>query len=285
VASHHLSYNQINMNEYEILGVEETSSLAEIKRAYKKLAQKYHPDKINGDAEKFKQVKAAYDLILKRGPVKKQKPNPKPKPKYKPAPEPEQDYKPWDYHFTDPYADKQQEHQYTHRLNINFSDLFGSIVNIPNTKFYIKVPYGAVEGVKYNVVGNTIDNYNSGNFSVIFTISDPAGFYSQKIINGINCLYCQVNVTSGMVLGEFELTLKNINPNLDSFIVNASHKKMIKVPHVGLPGNRSSRGDLYVEQILTIKSLDEEIYPVLENLQDKLREVLKEKTYNTSFNK
>ena len=265
------------MNEYEILGITETSSLAEIKHAYKKLAQKYHPDKINGDAEKFKQIKTAYDLILKSGPVKK------PKPKYKPAPETEQDYKPWDYHFTHPYADKQQVHQYTHQINISFSDLFGGTVRVSLTKFYIKVPYGAIEGVKYNLVGNTIDNYNSDNFSVIFVISDPAGFYSQKIIDGVNCLYCQVKVTSGMVLGEFELTLKNINPNLDSFIVNASHKKMIKVPHVGLPGNKSSRGDLYVEQILTIKSLNEEIYPVLNRLQEKIKETLKEKTYNTTF--
>ena len=264
------------MNEYEILGISETSTLLEVKRAYKRLAQKHHPDK-GGDAEKFKQIKSAYDLIIKRRTVKKPKPKPKPEPKQ------EETYKQWDYNFTDPYADRQQEHKFVHQVNISFSDLFGGTVRVSLTKFYIKVPYGAVEGVKYNLVGKSVDGYQTDNFQVVFTISDPAGFYSQKIIDNVNCLYCQVNVTSGMVLGGFELTLKNINPNLDSFIVNASHKKLIKVPHVGLPGNRTSRGDLYVEQILTIKSLNEEIYPVLNRLQEKIKEVLEEKMYNTAF--
>ena len=50
-------------NYYEILGVEESATADEIKKAYKKLANKYHPDKASGDEEKFKKISVAYDVL------------------------------------------------------------------------------------------------------------------------------------------------------------------------------------------------------------------------------
>ncbi|MDY2917688.1 MAG: molecular chaperone DnaJ [Muribaculaceae bacterium] len=51
---------------YEVLGVSKTATADEIKKAYRKLAIKYHPDKNPGDKaaeEKFKEAAEAYDVL------------------------------------------------------------------------------------------------------------------------------------------------------------------------------------------------------------------------------
>lgn len=50
------------MNYYSILGISETSSLDDIKRAYRKQAMKHHPDR-GGDAALFKQINSAYTYL------------------------------------------------------------------------------------------------------------------------------------------------------------------------------------------------------------------------------
>ncbi len=50
---------------YETLGVSENASADEIKKAYRKLARKYHPDinKEESAVEKFKEINAAYEVL------------------------------------------------------------------------------------------------------------------------------------------------------------------------------------------------------------------------------
>ena len=51
---------------YEVLGISRSASQEEIKKAYRQLARKYHPDANSGDEQaevKFKEVKEAYDVL------------------------------------------------------------------------------------------------------------------------------------------------------------------------------------------------------------------------------
>lgn len=50
-------------NYYDLLGVSKTASSDDIKKAFRAKAHQLHPDKANGDAEKFKQVNEAYQVL------------------------------------------------------------------------------------------------------------------------------------------------------------------------------------------------------------------------------
>ena len=58
-------------NPYEVLGVSPSASNDEVKRAYREMSRKYHPDSyvdnpLSGLAEeKFKEIQEAYDQIMK----------------------------------------------------------------------------------------------------------------------------------------------------------------------------------------------------------------------------
>ncbi len=50
---------------YETLGIRPGASQEEIKKAFRILAHRYHPDKQGGDVEKFKKANEAYQALLK----------------------------------------------------------------------------------------------------------------------------------------------------------------------------------------------------------------------------
>jgi len=60
-------------NAYKILEIDSSSTDVEIKKAYRTMAKKYHPDKLSsadpamqkGAKEKFQQIQAAYEKIQK----------------------------------------------------------------------------------------------------------------------------------------------------------------------------------------------------------------------------
>jgi curved DNA-binding protein CbpA len=58
------------MNHYAVLGLSSHASATEIKTAYRKHASTTHPDRPGGNAEKFRAVQTAYEILS--DPEKKQ---------------------------------------------------------------------------------------------------------------------------------------------------------------------------------------------------------------------
>src|SRR5918997_1069246 len=66
-----MSVASVKRDYYEVLGVAKTADGEEIKRSYRRLAMKYHPDRAEGDkadAEmKFKECSEAYEVLSDEG--------------------------------------------------------------------------------------------------------------------------------------------------------------------------------------------------------------------------
>ncbi|HMO78592.1 MAG TPA: DnaJ C-terminal domain-containing protein [Candidatus Paceibacterota bacterium] len=53
----------MNKDYYKILGIDKNASKEDIKKAFRKLAHQYHPDKKDGDEKKFKEINEAYNIL------------------------------------------------------------------------------------------------------------------------------------------------------------------------------------------------------------------------------
>ena len=53
------------MAPYEILGLPSTAKREDIKKAYRRLSLRYHPDRPDGDAEKYLVIRDAYECLIK----------------------------------------------------------------------------------------------------------------------------------------------------------------------------------------------------------------------------
>ena len=55
--------NTQSKNPYDILGIPHASSFEDVKKAWKDLSKKYHPDRPDGDENRMKEINAAYEIL------------------------------------------------------------------------------------------------------------------------------------------------------------------------------------------------------------------------------
>ena len=146
------------MNPYSILGVDKTATKEEVKKAYRKLAMKYHPDRNDGKDQKFKEVKEAYDQVKDGPPTVK---NP---------------FTNWgDFHFntqTENFSDILREARYQHQMQVSVTAVISvkdavmgpvQYMQIPihgkKESIKIAIPKGVMDGelVKYPKISNGVD--------------------------------------------------------------------------------------------------------------------------------
>lgn len=141
------------MNHYDVLGVKRTASQEEIKKAYKDLVKKYHPDVYKGDKtfaeKKTAQINGAYEVLA----------NPETRQAYddETFPKVNYSYTPPEYtNYYDQYKDK-YKNTYSYRHNENVRD--GS-----EHDYYTYVNYGP-RGTNYNRYQTQNPNYNNNPFT------------------------------------------------------------------------------------------------------------------------
>lgn len=199
---------------YETLGVSKDASQAEIKKVYRKLAKKYHPDANpdnKGAEEKFKSINEAYEVLGDEAKRKKYD-------QFGSASDFQNgsNFDPSQYGFGG-FGQGSGGH------NINFSDLFGSIFG--NSGFDRDDLFGGNRGCSSHGCGSTQKGKD---------IETEISVTIKEAYEG-----CKKNVTLRTPNGEKTISIKVPTGILPD--------KKIKLKGQGQPGVRGVNGDLYLK--------------------------------------
>lgn len=269
------------MNPYEILNVSENSSDEEIKKAYRSLAKKYHPD-MNSDnplaEDKFKEINEAYDKIN----TQEKRNNFEYKNNF-------QNY--YNYGFsssdfnTDDLSDlfnniKRKQQTYKARRNtdlylnyrISLSDVCngkesdvsyqinegGKFIDID---FTIKIPKGIEDGVKlcFSSKGNRENSeLPPGDLYVSISIIPDAHFTR---ITKLDLSYtATINYLDGLTGGSFDVTLLNGRTVRVKYTPMCGPGTVMKMAECGLEDENGNKGNVFINfNVIPVDLTEEQI--------------------------
>lgn len=259
------------MDHYQTLGVARNASEEDIKKAYRKLASKNHPDK-GGDTKKFQEIQAAYD-VLSDAAKRAAYDNPQ---QHHPnfnfgggAPgNLDEVFRQFGFHFGggDPFAGFRQQQArknkdlrieitiqlnetlYEQTKNLNIKTVNGHLDNVN-----ITIPRGVNQGtvIKYPGLGdNMFQNLPRGDLYIGINIHPNNDF----IVYGLDLIKNLTVDCFNAILGCRE-NIKGLDGKLFSVLIPAGcqHGTKLKIPGEGLYGfQQDIKGNLYIQVNVSI---------------------------------
>jgi curved DNA-binding protein len=253
---------------YNILGISNKSSKDDIKKAYKKLVLKYHPDKNNGDPvaeEKFKKIIKAYETIENNYNVFYTK---------------QKSYDSYDINFADLFDTYFGSRFTTKRINTTITLTLEEVIKGTTKEIYldnslIKTTINIPPGVKHNqIIEQYTKEYNVEYYiNIHIKISNNTDY---NIIGLDLSTTIKVNLYTCILGGVVEV--KTLDGVLKINIPKETQSgKIFKLKGKGLPVYKGygMRGDLYIiiQPLLptNISNDDLELFKILEKNQNKIK--------------
>ena len=266
------------MDYYSILGVAKNASQDDIKKAYRKLAAKHHPDR-GGNEQQFKQVQEAYDTL---GDISKRQQYDNPQPHF--------NFNSNDFRGGHPFEDmvsqmfgqgfrRQQSQDITLGVNIDLEDILTGknmviTYQLPSgfeNSVEINIPVGAQDGdtIRFQGLGGDAIHGQRGNLFVKLRLNTHPKFRKDG-----SHLYLQerINVFTLILGGQHEIVTldkKKLNVNIPKGMKSNS---VMNLAGQGLPDRRTGRkGNLYLEIVPDIPNItDPKILNQIQQLKDNL---------------
>ena len=255
------------MDYYETLGVNHTTQPDEIKKAYRKLAGKHHPDK-GGDAEQFKKIQEAYDVLS--DPQKKQEYD-------NPNPFGQGTRVDFGDIFGDIFGNRGRQHRNPDsqiNVQITLREAYQGTtyrIDFPETELVsVTIPAGVRAGAKLRLPGKAIKRFPDlppGDLYLKIHIKEQPNWGRQEDDLYVNIAVDALDASTGC-----ETIISHIDGRKFKVIIPAGSQEQgrIRLPGLGManPGN-GKVGNLYAIVCIDVPNLQQkEILKLLNKIRD-----------------
>lgn len=260
------------MNYYDTLGVNRNSSPEEIKKAYRRLASKHHPDR-GGDEAVFKKVQEAYDVLSDER-QRAQYDNPQPEWNARGGPS-------FNDIFADVFGRRNANFDSLVNVEITLSQAFTGTtfyVDLPNNEtVQVRVPAGVRDGSKIRVPGKGLQrdpNFPPGDLYVVPHVKMPNNWGRKD-----DDLYIRIEIDSFDAILGTDVIVEHVNGKKYNVKIpkGIQTDEKIRLAGLGMTNPRSGKdGSMYVLiSVLTPDIEDQDIINALNTIRNKTRDLRK----------